>query len=56
MPERIFAVNQPLFLEGLWLPSFPKKPRTTFAPVDYRTEPSRYKHWRLSFDGARSPH
>jgi benzoyl-CoA-dihydrodiol lyase len=25
--------------------------QTTFAPVDYRTEPSRYKHWRLSFDG-----
>ena len=25
---------------------------TTFSPVDYRTEPSRYKHWRLSFDGA----
>ena len=21
-------------------------------PVDYRTDPSRYKHWRLSFDGA----
>jgi len=21
------------------------------APVDYQTEPSRYKHWRLSFDG-----
>ncbi len=21
------------------------------APVDYRTDPSRYRHWRLSFDG-----
>ena len=21
-------------------------------PVDYRTEPARYKHWKLSFDGA----
>lgn len=21
------------------------------APVDYQTDPSRYKHWRLSFDG-----
>jgi len=21
------------------------------APVDFRTDPSRYKHWRLSFDG-----
>ena len=21
------------------------------APVDFRTEPSRYKHWRMSFDG-----
>ena len=28
-----------------------EEPQTTFAPVDYRTEPSRYKHWRLSFDG-----
>jgi benzoyl-CoA-dihydrodiol lyase len=26
--------------------------QTTLAPVDYRTDPSRYKHWRLSFDGA----
>jgi benzoyl-CoA-dihydrodiol lyase len=25
--------------------------QTSFAPVDYRTEPSRYKHWRLAFDG-----
>jgi benzoyl-CoA-dihydrodiol lyase len=22
-----------------------------FAPVDFRTEPSRYRHWKLSFDG-----
>ena len=21
------------------------------APVDYRTDPSRYRHWRLSVDG-----
>src|SRR5580765_4536464 len=21
------------------------------APVDYRTEPARYKHWKISFDG-----
>jgi benzoyl-CoA-dihydrodiol lyase len=25
--------------------------KTKRAPVDYQTEPSRYKHWRLSFDG-----
>jgi benzoyl-CoA-dihydrodiol lyase len=25
--------------------------KTKPAPVDYQTEPSRYKHWRLSFDG-----
>jgi len=25
--------------------------KTKPAAVDYRTEPSRYKHWRLSFDG-----
>ena len=25
--------------------------QASLAPVDYRTEPSRYKHWRLSFDG-----
>jgi benzoyl-CoA-dihydrodiol lyase len=24
---------------------------TTQAPVDFRTEPSRYRHWKLSFDG-----
>jgi benzoyl-CoA-dihydrodiol lyase len=23
-----------------------------FAPVDFRTEPARYRHWKLSFDGA----
>ena len=22
-----------------------------FAPVDFRTEPARYRHWKLSFDG-----
>src|ERR1035437_4677406 len=22
-----------------------------FSPVDFRTDPSRYRHWRLSFDG-----
>ena len=21
------------------------------TPVDYRTDPSRYRHWQLSFDG-----
>ncbi|PYT81901.1 MAG: benzoyl-CoA-dihydrodiol lyase [Acidobacteria bacterium] len=26
--------------------------KTKPAPVDYQTEPSRYKHWKLSFDGA----
>lgn len=25
--------------------------KTKPVPVDYQTEPSRYKHWRLSFDG-----
>ncbi len=25
---------------------------TAIEPVDYRTEPSRYRHWKLSFDGA----
>ena len=25
---------------------------TDAAPVDFRTEPSRYRHWKLSFDGA----
>ena len=25
--------------------------QSTGAPVDFRTDPSRYKHWRLSFDG-----
>ena len=24
---------------------------TDFAPVDFRTEPARYRHWKLSFDG-----
>jgi benzoyl-CoA-dihydrodiol lyase len=24
---------------------------TTAAPVDFRTDPSRYRHWKLSFDG-----
>ncbi len=24
----------------------------SIEPVDYRTEPSRYRHWKLSFDGA----
>src|ERR1700761_7376243 len=24
---------------------------TAVAPVDYRTDPSQYKHWRLSFNG-----
>jgi len=24
---------------------------TAIAPVDYRTEPSQYKHWKLSFNG-----
>jgi benzoyl-CoA-dihydrodiol lyase len=23
-----------------------------FAPVEFRTEPARYRHWKLSFDGA----
>ena len=25
--------------------------RSEFAPVDFRTEPARYRHWKLSFDG-----
>ena len=25
--------------------------RSDSAPVDFRTEPSRYRHWKLSFDG-----
>src|ERR1700742_3109025 len=25
---------------------------TAVAPVDYRTDPSQYRHWKLSFDGA----
>lgn len=25
--------------------------QTKVEPLDYRTDPSRYKHWRLSFDG-----
>ena len=25
--------------------------QTKLEPVDYQTDPSRYKHWRLSFDG-----
>ena len=25
---------------------------TAIKPVDYRTEPSRYRHWKFSFDGA----
>ena len=24
---------------------------TAVAPVDYRTDPSQYKHWKLSFNG-----
>src|SRR5919108_1931267 len=24
---------------------------TTQPPVDFRTEPARYKHWKLTFDG-----
>ncbi|CAG9203364.1 Benzoyl-CoA-dihydrodiol lyase [Paraburkholderia tropica] len=27
-------------------------PVAPVAPVDYRTDPSRYRHWTLSFDGA----
>jgi benzoyl-CoA-dihydrodiol lyase len=27
-------------------------PQQTAAPVDYRTAPSRYRHWRVAFDGA----
>ena len=25
--------------------------QATLAPVDYQTDPSRYRHWKLSFDG-----
>jgi benzoyl-CoA-dihydrodiol lyase len=25
--------------------------QTKVEPPDYRTDPSRYKHWRLTFDG-----
>src|SRR5450432_3480206 len=28
----------------------PQETQPTAAPVDYRVEPSRYKHWRLSFE------
>ena len=24
---------------------------TDFAPIDFRTEPARYRHWKLAFDG-----
>ena len=27
------------------------KPVTATPRVDYQTEPARYKHWKLSFDG-----
>ncbi|WP_321782833.1 2,3-epoxybenzoyl-CoA dihydrolase [Paraburkholderia sp. J94] len=30
----------------------PVAPVAPVAPVDYRTDPSRYRHWTLSFDGA----
>ncbi len=32
-------------------PVRPVADAATIAPVDYRTEPSRYRHWSLKFDG-----
>jgi benzoyl-CoA-dihydrodiol lyase len=29
-----------------------QEPQPQLDPVDYRTDPSRYKHWKLAFDGA----
>ena len=26
-------------------------PQSKIDPVNFQTDPSRYKHWRLSFDG-----
>ncbi len=34
-------------MDAVSVPELPSKG----APVDYQTEPSRYKHWRLSFEG-----
>src|SRR5262249_9507648 len=28
-----------------------QEPQTKMDPVDFQTDPSRYKHWKLSFDG-----
>ena len=28
-----------------------QEPKTKMAAVDFQTDPSRYKHWRMSFDG-----
>jgi benzoyl-CoA-dihydrodiol lyase len=28
-----------------------EQPQAKVEPLDYRTEPSKYKHWRLTFDG-----
>jgi benzoyl-CoA-dihydrodiol lyase len=28
-----------------------RAPETSAIPVDYRTDPSRYRHWRLAFEG-----
>lgn len=28
-----------------------QEPKTRMEPVDFRTEPSRYKHWKLAFNG-----
>jgi benzoyl-CoA-dihydrodiol lyase len=33
-------------------PTLASAPDEKTAPVDYRTEPSRYRHWRVAFDGA----
>ncbi|MBZ5703598.1 MAG: 2,3-epoxybenzoyl-CoA dihydrolase [Acidobacteriia bacterium] len=31
--------------------AFAQEAQAKFDPVDYRTDPARYKHWRLAFDG-----
>ena len=33
-------------------PTLASEPQEKTAPVDYRTDPSRYRHWRFAVDGA----
>src|SRR5436190_16040147 len=33
-------------------PTLTSEPQVKPAPVDYQTDPSRYRHWRLAVDGA----